>query len=239
MKYLTILLLSCVAVAQTGSFGSKQHADKRILFLGNSYTYYNKMPRILARLALSAEPSLDIYVAWETPGGFTLEGHNGSNITRKLLKDGPWDLVVLQEQSMRPLMAPREMKGSARELTTRIRKEDSKPVFFMTWARANNPAMFAGLDKTYSGLSKELSAGLAPVGRAWEASLKERPELELYDPDGSHPSALGSYLTACVFYVVLLEGDPRGLGHGGLTRADPDDLAYLRELAWRTTKGVR
>ena len=38
-----------------------------------------------------------------------------------------------------------------------------------------------------------------------------RPDIQLYDKDGSHPSPAGTYLTACVFYTVLSKKSPVGL----------------------------
>ena len=40
---------------------------------------------------------------------------------------------------------------------------------------------------------------LIPVGVAWERCLGERGCPPLFDADGSHPSAAGSFLAACVF----------------------------------------
>jgi hypothetical protein len=48
---------------------------------------------------------------------------------------------------------------------------------------------------------------VAPVGLAWAQALQREPGLELWAGDGKHPSKLGSYLTACVFYASLTGRD--------------------------------
>jgi hypothetical protein len=64
MILLTLTTISINAQSQT------QH----VLFVGNSYTYYNNMPQIVANIALSLGDEL-IYDS-STPGGHTLEQHS-------------------------------------------------------------------------------------------------------------------------------------------------------------------
>lgn len=69
---------------------------------------------------------------------------------------------------------------------------------------------------------------IAPVGRAFEiiydqcvsggSSTSGSPAADptslfyrLYQPDNFHPSKLGTYMAACVFYAVLYGKDPRSL----------------------------
>src|SRR4051812_45886499 len=71
-----------------------------VLFIGNSYTYVNNLPQIVADVASSMGDSL-IYDSYAI-GGYTLEQHFAdSNCTNKI-KAGGWDYVILQEQSQLP-----------------------------------------------------------------------------------------------------------------------------------------
>ena len=60
-------------------------------------------------------------------------------------------------------------------------------------------------------MAAELNAKLAPVGLAWESLYKLDSGFNLYHDDGRHANPTGAYLTACVFYTVLLESSPEGL----------------------------
>jgi hypothetical protein len=42
---------------------------------------------------------------------------------------------------------------------------------------------------------------------AWWMSLAERPDIDLYQPDGSHPSQAGSYPAAAVIAATVLDTD--------------------------------
>ena len=87
----------------------------------------------------------------------------------------------------------------------------------MTWGYAfgdrwNEPhdtytAMQSRLADGYSKLGAELGARVAPVGLVWAEALRRRPSLDLWAGDGKHPSLLGSYLAACVFYGALTGRD--------------------------------
>ena len=72
--------------------------NKKILFLGNSYTYFNDLPAMVRNLASAA--GLSATTSSNTPGGQTLQGHTSTSIGT--INSGNWDVVVLQEQSQKP-----------------------------------------------------------------------------------------------------------------------------------------
>jgi hypothetical protein len=53
-----------------------------------------------------------------------------------------------------------------------------------------------------------LLADVAPVGMAWWITIAERPDIDLCDPDGTHPSVAGSYLAAAVIAATVLRSTP-------------------------------
>lgn len=50
-------------------------------------------------------------------------------------------------------------------------------------------------------------ATLLPVAAAWRTAWRRDPSLELYGPDGFHPSELGTALAALVVYAGLTGAD--------------------------------
>ena len=83
------------------------------------------------------------------------------------------------------------------------------------------PAMQAALDQGYEDLSAAQRVPVAPVGWAWWTLLRQEPAAPLWEGDGSHPSAEGTYLAACVFYATIFHQSPVGLSdHDGLSGAD-------------------
>ena len=83
--------------------------NKNILFLGNSYTYYNDLPGILRNLATAA--GVSVTTTSNTPGGQTFQGHLSSSVNT--INSDTWDVVVLQEQSLKPLYPPPYVRTNA------------------------------------------------------------------------------------------------------------------------------
>jgi hypothetical protein len=71
---------------------------KRVLFLGNSYTYANDLPQLLADIANSTGKTLIFDM--NAPGGYYLGEHLTNPTSLAKIASGNWDNVVLQEQSM-------------------------------------------------------------------------------------------------------------------------------------------
>ena len=97
-KYLfilsSILIFTSITQAQD---------DASVLFIGNSYTYYNDMPDILSDIAASLGNSVNNVS--QTTGGATFSGHVGNTNTFNAINSQIWDYVVLQGQSQDPRAA--------------------------------------------------------------------------------------------------------------------------------------
>ena len=195
----------------------------RVLFIGNSYTAVNNLPTIFAKLACSGGHRAEVSMV--ANGGWTLANHLASPDTQAKLTEQKWDFVVLQEQSQIPAQEAARTSGmypAARQLVGQINGLGARPIFFMTWGHANGwpesglpnyDAMQAQLAVGYLGIAQELHAAVAPVGTAWSATRALAPDLQLWQDDGSHPSGLGTYLAACVFYAALFGQSPVGLAY--------------------------
>ena len=80
----------------------------RVAFVGNSYTYYNELPTMLATLASLTPARVNMHHASVTPGGSSLADHadgskaSGAATAAMLAQPPGWDFVVLQDQSQAP-----------------------------------------------------------------------------------------------------------------------------------------
>lgn len=97
-----------------------------------------------------------------------------------------------------------------------VRAAKGTPILMLTWGKRGAsgtpaPQEQKALLETYLKLARREKAALAPVGIAWENCLKRHPGIQLYQPDGRHPTEEGSYLTACVIYFTLFGKSPLGL----------------------------
>ncbi len=209
---------------------------RKILFVGNSYVYFNDLDVVLKKLAASASPPVKLLTARVVQGGATLEMHSKAPKTLEKINRIKWDVVILQEQSTRPTTHPAIFSQYAQKLDALIDRRGAKTVLFMTWARQHKPEMTALLNRAYTQTGKKLDAFVAPAGLAWAASLKLHPEIALHDEDKSHPNPQGMYLTACVFYATLTGQSPEGLSNGGLQEVTTEQARKLQKIAWQTVQ---
>lgn len=237
---LLLLVLGC-AIASCGD----SVPATRVLFIGNSYTASNQLPEMVA--AMSASVDRTVEVAMSAPGGWWWRDHLASPETTALIKDGDWDFVVLQEQSMAPAASnlAREVSyPAALQLSTLASGSGAEVVLFMTWGHAAGSgdlgyadfgSMQSAIATTYLAFGDALAAEVAAVGAAWWLSLAERPDIVLYEPDGSHPSVDGTYLAAAVLTATILDVDATSLGE--IDGVDEEVAEALRGFAARVVAG--
>ncbi|MGE0529647.1 MAG: SGNH/GDSL hydrolase family protein, partial [Bdellovibrionales bacterium] len=170
-----------------------------MLFIGNSYTFYNKLPRMVGELAKAAGERPLVYEE-ETPGGWSFKKHWESGKAVEKIREKKWDVVILQNHSLGALQARKDMFFYGRKLKEAIDKQGAKTLLYMTWARQNKPETQKEIASAYVQLGKELGAEVAPVGLAWQKVLQTKDKIALHIQDKSHPTKAGSYLAACVIY---------------------------------------
>lgn len=226
MKFFKLLILFITIQYSTSL--SAQEAPEKVLFVGNSYTYFWNLPQTVE--AMAKEQKIEMSTRQSTSGG-TNWGHHWRSErnlkTLEIIKDGDFDAIILQNHSMSSINRIDSMDYYGKLLGDLIKKKGAQPYLYMTWAREWNPYMQETITKKYIELAGRLNARIIPVGPAWERARQLRPGFPLYDPDGSHPSPLGTYLTACVFYGILTNQTPVGLPHRLTTIDKNGEKLYL------------
>ncbi|MDX6279840.1 MAG: hypothetical protein QOH03_911 [Kribbellaceae bacterium] len=205
----------------------------RILFIGNSFTARNNLPGLIA--ALAAERGITIDHKLISAGGASLRQHLNAGKALTELATGNYDTVVLQEQSTLPLKNPTRMHENIRDFHTAIAQAGAQTALYMTWSRKNQPQ--DPFTTAYATIAAELKAALVPAGLIWQHFLAAHATPSLHDADNSHPALAGSYLTACVFLIALLQEDPRGIDVP--VKGLDDDIAdLLRRSAWEICESL-
>ena len=146
----------------------------------------------------------------------------------------PFDLAIMMDCSqcpVHPKLRPvffEQMKIHADS----VRKHGAKPVFFMSWAYADRPAMTMQLADAYTTAANDSNAFVIPAGFAFAKAVALRPEINLYAADKRHPSLAGTYLAAATTYSALFRKSSSGLKYtAGLS---PEVAGFLQDTAWQT-----
>lgn len=213
-------------------------APRNLLFVGNSYSYFNNsLHNHVRSMAHAADPETrkGVFKSVTISGGILSDHAAG---LPAMLKSRKWDVVVLQGQSTEPLPSnPRRadrFMGALRQYDQWIRETGAKTVLYMTWAFRGRMAMSGQLAQAYVVAGNEIGALVVPVGLAFERAIKVQPDLALHHADNMHPSMAGTYLASCVFYAALYGKSPVGNAYtAGLPR---ELVEFLQKTAWDTTQ---
>lgn len=214
MKRTTAFALFSLIVFSTVCYSAipKEKNTLRILFVGNSYTYFGNMPHLVS--IISEGTPVKLITRKSVIGGASLSEHwRGARglTTRDMISKGKFDIVVLQEYSLGAINSPDSLKYYVSLFCDLIRKSKAEPYLYLTWPRDTAPQNQEVISRVYREAAAENKAGIVPVGEAWALAENEKPGIGLYDSDGSHPSKLGSFLTACVFAEAFSKQLPREL----------------------------
>ena len=232
-----------------GDGGAAIWETTRVLFIGNSFTYTFDIDQLFRQLAEGAGKS--VAVERITIGAHNLsqfadpQDKGGAQVEAALAASRDYDIIVLQEQSTRPVTNYDLFLEGARSLQKKIEQtQDHCQIYlYATWgfpAEANGrtiPEMEAALRAAYADAAKELGVKVSNVGTAFTAVYQDHPEINLYSGDQRHPSYAGSYLSACVHAATLLGIDPRESSFDGYPLpADPHpgDALYVNDLTFDT-----
>lgn len=194
-----------------------------VLFIGNSYTFVHDIPKQVADIA-SSDPGnpTQFFVQSVTRAGVTLKEIWEEGQAADAIRSSRWDYVVIQEHSWWAITAVEKSTDYIGRFDKLARQFGAKTVLYLTWPRKPGSHWYTDgqtaflqtpdfmlhqfIDQTCT-LALHCGASTADVGVYWWRVLKEHPEIELYEPDATHPSVAGSYLAALVFYKTLTGGD--------------------------------
>ncbi|MFC2139405.1 SGNH/GDSL hydrolase family protein, partial [Bacteroidota bacterium] len=195
------------------------------LFIGNSLTGFNQMPKTVEELGKAA--GKDIYCEGKIVAGTSVIDICNFEDTRAKILERDWTYVVIQgdihstafpdnHHLIMPWLPYKPIKPMLFEMKEFI--ADNKPgtqlIFFMPWAYEDGMTWVAGETDTYETMQQkvydnalifadDVGIPVAPVGWAWNYVWYDESTFCLFQPDFVHPNDKGSYLAACVFYSVF------------------------------------
>src|SRR6185295_362359 len=168
-----------------------------VLFVGNSLTYFNDLPFIVEALADSVPgltPAQRISPAMAAFPDFALEDPWAEGSALRAIDKTKFSVVVLQQGSS----ALEESRVNLREWTkkfdAKIRASGARTAMYAVWPLASRQFDFDRVNESYTLAATDVGGMLFPVGEAWRAAWRRDPNMELYGPDGLHPSVRGSYV---------------------------------------------
>ena len=193
------ILLICIFISSQ-SFAQEKKDTVRVLLVGNSYIYYKNLAQMIGLITDSLDTK--IICKKSTIGAATLGQHwNGARglQSKQIIASNKFDIVVIQDNSMWPLEHKDSLLLYGGLFSKYIREHGAKPYLYNTWAREKTPETQSKINAAYTELAKSENAVNVPVGTSFDLARKTFPSMNLFNEDGSHPSAVGTFLIALTF----------------------------------------
>ena len=219
---------------------------KKVLCLGNSFSYYNNPVWMLKEIAYSQGHYMRIRA--HLKGSQTFTQHCSLLMSNDAINEGGYDYAFIQDQSQNPAKYGQtgdvSILNAATTLAGLIKAQspDCQMILEETWAFSSGTYGGFGSYEQFDALNEKgafemaqaNSAWMSPIGKAFKEARKNT-SINLYYTDNKHQSAYGAYLKACVNYLVIygesFTGDVPACG------IDPEKAAYLRGVAEQTVLG--
>jgi len=180
-----------------------------VLFIGNSLTYYHDLPRIVEQLgALTGDT---IRTATLAKPDYALLDHLADGGAQSAIGRERWNVVVLQQGSSALEEGRSWLLAGVDRLAPLIRAAGGRPALYEVWPTADRRLDAAGVRESYRTAALRVSGDFYPAGTAWVEAWARDATLVLYEADGLHPTATGSFLAALVMFEQLTGKDARAL----------------------------
>ena len=236
VQYLLLIgfLFAAPASAEPRPTITEVEPPANILFVGNSFTFYNNGLHNHLRYMMEAGGRVPGTLRAMTISGASLAEH--APALPAMLQFADWDVVILQGHSLEAIEAERlpGFRDAVQVFGEQIRDVGARPVLFMTWARTGQPEQTAPLNENYTAAGNKAQALVVPVGLAFEKSTNEKNGIALRLADLRHPTLAGSYLAACTFYAALFGKSP--VRHPYTAGLDPRTAWTLQRIAAETVE---
>ncbi len=209
-----------------------QEQATKILFVGNSQTSWWAIPETVERLVNEGSNTL-VRCYRSVKGGKGLSWHVDSSDAVERIANGEFDIVVLQG------VYTEADQEAADSLSRAARDAGARTLMYASWPRLRHPLeVTEEIAERIENVAGRIGAKVVHVGRAWRTAREGLPGQRFYGADGAHAGALGSYLTACVFYAYLTGASPEGNAPATTLVGQvpiPERMAReLASIAWRT-----
>lgn len=204
----------------------------RILFVGNSLTYVNNLPRMVQAIAEAQPDGPRIETTTFTAPGGRLEERWEDDAAPKALRNGHWDALVLQEASGLLICMgstehrrDRECRDSERahkRFTELASENHVRVLVYATWGPDQSRDF--GWERGHELLMRVMRGTGADVALVPATSAlsryASRYSWEQARPDGVHPSVSASLVIAALMYRAIT-------GHAALARDMEIDFRLL------------
>ena len=233
-KIITGIVLMFAVLMGLGTVNASAKENLKVLFIGNSFTYYNNAANMFKEVAETRGKSIEVTAA--TNGGQNLiYNATATNVVANIKKD-KYDVVVLQDK-VGSNFKKEDLMDGLKKIVPIIKQysPDAQLVLYEPWpTRDKIDAKMSYFTQSYIEGAKTYNALLAPVGESIY-DLYKNYKKDYICNDKKHPQPLATFAVANTLYYTLY---PEEAKHT-ITKSDQSKLdSIINSNACFTTDGL-
>ena len=252
MKYILLLILlnsnSIFALdVEITSLANK--TPDRVLYIGNSYLYYNDslhnhVRRMLDEVYKSEIDTSD-YKSVTISGSRSWHHDIDHSLNYKNLGvKKPFQLVIFQGGSGETNTEKERdiFSDEVSKIVKKIKNTGAEAALYMIHAYVEphedtDPLMIENIKQMYIDAGNKNDALVIPVGIAFENAYQIQPNIKLHKHyDGTHPNVLGTYLASCVVFSSITHISPLKIQYSYYGEISDIDKKFLQKIAKETVE---
>lgn len=245
-----ILLALALATSAPVAAQEAPPAPATVLFVGNSYLYYNNSLHNqvlrLAREVIGDDAKGYTYRSITISGGKLAQHPVWHYLQSDKIGLKSIDLMVLQGHSGAALTTEGAelFRAAVANAVDLAEAKGLRVALYMTHARGREhpafaPDQAAKIAALYRETAEAEGALLLPVGDAFEEARRRRPDMRfVIDSDHHHPNPAGTYLAAATIMAALYGKSPVGLQYDMYGAIDGETKAFLQQVAHDVVLGA-
>ncbi len=216
----------------TTTSGPSYSGTVKVLFIGNSFMYYNTCWNMFKDIAALHGRSVKVTAA--TNGGQNLSYQATADNVLNAINADVYDIVILQDKVGSNFQKSVFLQG-CEDIIPKIRAKspNAQLAFYEPWPTKDQiSSKMAYFTESYIEAANKYNALLAPAGEGFY-DLYVNDGLDYYCSDNRHPQPLGTFNSASTIYYALFPNDPyytySESQHSSLNTVINNNVAYTSE----------
>ncbi|MCF4101888.1 SGNH/GDSL hydrolase family protein [Gillisia sp. M10.2A] len=174
-----------------------------VLFIGNSLTYTNNLPKLVQKNAKLK--GIKINVKTIAFPNYSIQEHWDNGEIQKLISSKKYDFVIIQQGPSSQNIGREMLIEYGGKYSSLCKMNNVKLCYFMVWPSLNYYHTFNDVINNHTDAALINNSILLPVGRIWKEYIDSTNSKEYYSSDRFHPSLKGSQVAAQVIVKHLFQ----------------------------------
>ena len=221
-----IPVLAVFSCANTPSTEVIDKTPHKILFIGNSFTYWNSLDVIVSKIGENLGINLECKRFAVGAHSLLEDATDGDSLGTQIFADlrkNQYTDIVLQDKSNYPYNNPSNFRNGVKQMKEKIvpLQPNAKLYLYETWGYNSEsltepiPKIEQTIRTNTENVAELYDMSVAYVGKAFTNVFENHKDINLYDNDNKHPSYAGSFLSALVHVATITGNHVRSVTYQG------------------------